>query len=266
MYKSLLIRMIKQIKIRRSMLITSFIIGLFFALIYVIFRSASNYPEPIYKKNLSSRAPACFEYVHGDKIGYDIREGDETSKVKKSIIENRVDRIISSLSNALIAYEIPQEIPYGEQKSATLNISPRAIREELETQFKSKNIDEVKIGERIRARLYGTRGNFTIVPDRYIENLVSFNGSTQWDWTLTPKNPGIEKVILVAQLIIKIDGTETYRDIKYFPKQDVEITASVFQKLEIFWSENWLPLVSLLFIPVIFASLYNIVKSKINNP
>ena len=102
----------------------------------------------------------------------------------------------------------------------------------------------MKIGERIRARLYGIRGNFTIAPDRYIEKAVSFNDNTQWEWTLTPKNPGIEKVTLDAQIIINIDGHETYRDIKNFPKKDIEITASVFQKLGIFWSENWLPLFS----------------------
>ena len=204
--------------------------------------------------------------MHGDKIGYNIRESDEVSKVKKSIIENRVDRIISSLPDALIAYEIPQEIPYGQQNIATLKISPGAIREELETQFKSDNIDEVKIGEKMRARLYGTRGNFTIAPNRYTEKAVSFPDDTQWKWTLTPKNTGIEKVTLDAQIIINIDGTETYKNIKNFPKKDVEITASVSQKLGIFWSENGLPLVSLPFIPVISASIYTIVKNKINNP
>ena len=63
MYKSLLIQMIKQIQIRRRMLITSSIIGLFFAFIFVIFRSANNSPETPYKNNVSSRAPASFEYV-----------------------------------------------------------------------------------------------------------------------------------------------------------------------------------------------------------
>jgi hypothetical protein len=168
-------------------------------------------------------------------------------------IPNELDRLLSRLPTGQIAHQIPRKVALNEQATARLTLSPKSTREELQAQFDESapiQFAEVKIGQRMRAALRGTEGHFEIMAVGSEEQAVSYQTDTEWQWTITPKKPGTEHVILTLDLLVKIEGEDSYRTIETY-RDSVEITATIGQRVTMFWNAYWQFIIGTLLLPLL---------------
>lgn len=155
--------------------------------------------------------------------------------------KNYLDHILANLPVGQLAHQIPSEVPMNSQATAMLVLSPSATHEELQAYFDDSmpvEFAEAKIGQRMRARLQGTKGNLKIAPLGSEDQAVSFNTNTKWEWTITPEKPGAERVVLSVDILLKVDGENTYRTIRTY-QESVEVTTTTVGRVSMFWGKHW---------------------------
>lgn len=166
---------------------------------------------------------------------------------------SELDAALSKLPTGTIAHQVPTSIPLEGQSKATLILSPEATYEDFQTKlstfFPIKLVD-VKIGQKMRATLKGTNSHLSITAHETAEQAISFEKDTEWNWTITPNKPGKEIVILTLEILLKIDGNESYRSIESYSEK-IEITTTPWTHTQYFVKANWQYIITTLLIPLI---------------
>ena len=140
------------------------------------------------------------------------------------------------LSN--VAFNTPEKIPYGEPSYIQFLMDPSLGKEELAKKIKEKGPVEtasISITREMEVTLTGE--DFTITPISETKQMVLPSETTEWKWSIIPQRPGKNRVHLVVNSIITIDGKEMRRSRSFDRYIEIEVTG--FQRTVIFIEDNW---------------------------
>ena len=166
---------------------------------------------------------------------------------------NSIDSsILDEIVEGIIAYEIPNSMTIGNNYKATAIIS-KAINDSIIFQeFNSQYFqrEEIKISSIVNVFLIDpTENNFNITSLNTIEQLVDDSTNTVWNWYVTPKRSGDNKLALRVTVKILNRLGENYKDIKVFEKSII-VNAPILSRIKQFITDYWQWLSTVIFIPL----------------
>lgn len=134
--------------------------------------------------------------------------------------DNSVDRALASLNKVSMGFSAPKTVGIKDTAVVHLVLSPL---EALDTVLSSLQQDEQLFGREVRAsnrmiaRLSGSKFDIKAVADE--EQAVSVNERTEWQWEITPKAAGNNKLFLSLSAVIDVEGEEMPRTLGTYSKE-----------------------------------------------
>jgi hypothetical protein len=160
----------------------------------------------------------------------------KSAKPQPSGRKRPLDMINKSLSS--IAFNTPEKIPYGEPSYIQFLMDPSLGKKELAKKIKEKGPVEtasISITREMEVTLTGE--DFNITPISETKQMVLSSETTEWKWSIIPQRPGKNRVHLVVNSIITIDGKEMRRSRSFDRYIEIEVTG--MQRTVIFLEDNW---------------------------
>ncbi len=157
-----------------------------------------------------------------------------------------LEMLQKSLSS--IAFNTPEKIPYGEPSYIQFLMDPSLGRKELANKIKEKGPVEtasISITREMEVTLTGE--DFSITPISETKQMVLPSETTEWKWSIVPQRPGKNRVHLVVNSILTIEGKEMKRSRSFDRYIEIEVTG--IQRTFIFIEDNW-HFLALGFVPV----------------
>ena len=151
---------------------------------------------------------------------------------------------------ANIAFNAPEKVPYGEPSYIQFVLDPNLDKTEIVKKIREKGhkvTARIKITRTMEVTLTGEE--FQITPIAEEEQMIALDDTTEWKWSILPKEPGKHRVHLVVNAIIRVDGVEMKRSKSFDRTIEIEVTG--IQQTVIFMQENW-PWLALGFVPLVF--------------
>ncbi len=167
-----------------------------------------------------------------------------------------VDAALRSSFEGSLAYTMPSAMTLDEVASVTLLVSPSQSPAELEAALSDVTIDDshtasatVGVTPRMRAELVGSPpGAFDIQPlHADPEQLLASAEPTTWQWSVTAKQEGRQRLTVIVYRLLTVEGKEYWRQVAY--AQSIDVTITVGQRMARF---DWLWLIGLLATGLIF--------------
>jgi hypothetical protein len=169
-----------------------------------------------------------------------------------------------ALSN--IAFNTPEKIPYGEPSYIQFVLDPSLTKEEIVKKIKEKGpvaTARIKITREMEVTLTGE--SFDITPISEQRQMIVMDETTEWKWSIVPKRPGKNRVHLVVNAIIRVDGVEMKRSKSFDRYIEIEVTG--IQRTVIFLEDNWyffaMGSVPLMFIPFRSSRLWRNRRARV---
>ncbi|HVI83550.1 MAG TPA: hypothetical protein VM717_12530 [Chthoniobacterales bacterium] len=138
---------------------------------------------------------------------------------KAATAPSEVDRLLDEMQLANIAFNAPASLGYGETIGIQLRLSTNKTPGELADMIHEpgqRETSSVKISNEMDARLTGEAFQITAVrPER---QAVSASGVTQWNWDITPKQLGQQRLHLTLDAIVRIEDHETTYTVQTFDR------------------------------------------------
>lgn len=163
-----------------------------------------------------------------------------------------IDRILSSLPLANIAFNTPQQMNINETAVIQLLLDLQQSMEELQARIEAEGERQgarIKVSPNMQAVLQASVKDFHIAPISPERQAISASQPTQWQWEVTPLRIGHHRLHLALYAVIEREGRESPRAIKTFERFiDVEITWG--QRASRFIKGNWQWLWAALVVPV----------------
>ena len=146
---------------------------------------------------------------------------------------------METLDLGQILFNPPQEMKVGVKERVEVRIA-KTITDDLSSGLRGRGvpqIEEIKVGTFMKVRLTGD--NFDIEPLGHEEQLVAGEGFTQWDWDVIPLKSGIQLLLLIVTVRIKIpdDGEET-KDYPVFERQ-IRVKVNRIYTIKKFIEKHW---------------------------
>lgn len=130
-----------------------------------------------------------------------------------------VDRILAQLSSAAIAFNTPEEIPYGETVMIELLLSLPESEQELASGITAPGPVEmarIKFSNSMEAKLTGL--GFRIEPITPETQAISRRERTRWQWAIEPIRTDVAPLQLTLSARVRVDGEITPRTIQTFER------------------------------------------------
>ena len=169
-----------------------------------------------------------------------------------------------ALSN--IAFNTPEKIPYGEPSYIQFVMDPSLTKEEIVKKIREKGpvaTARIKITREMEVTLTGE--NFDITPISEQKQMIALDETTEWKWSIVPNRPGKNRVHLVVNAIIRVDGVEMKRSKSFDRYIEIEVTG--IQRTVIFFEDNWyffaMGSVPLMFIPFRSSRLWRNRRARV---
>jgi hypothetical protein len=165
-----------------------------------------------------------------------------------------IDRIISTLGVAKIAFNTPDSMSLNEAKKLELLFSTYLSEEELKKAVAEHNVEgtiqgepDIKFSDEMEATLTGDGFQITnVLPAR---RLISKKKITEWTWDVRPLKEGKLRLHLTLNALVKIGGDPQLYPIRTY---DREYTVSVgfTDSVTNFAKDHWQWLWTTVFLPV----------------
>lgn len=190
------------------------------------------------------------------------RPGDTQSTAAPAATQDAwagVDAALRSSFEGSLAYTIPSAMTLDEVSSVTVLVSPSQSPAELEAALSDVTTNDshtasatVGVTPRMRAELVGSPPEaFDIQPlHADSEQLLASAEPTTWQWNVTARQEGRQRLTLIVYRLLTVDGQEYWRQIAY--AQSIDVTITFGQRLARF---DWLWLIGLLATGLIFPLL-----------
>lgn len=212
------------------------IISLLIALNYLVFKKSPVRKEPelcITKPESENFKPPPVKELYGlDELADELAL---TPPDLSGIIEDELKK----LAPGKILFNPPQEMQVGVRDRIEVRIA-KTITEDLSLELKGRGvpqIEEIRVGTFMKVRLMGN--NFDIKPLSHKEQLVAGEGFTQWDWDVVPLKSGMQSLLLVVTVRIKIPNyDEERKDYPVFERQ-IKVKVNLIYSISSFVYSYW---------------------------
>ena len=152
----------------------------------------------------------------------EITTSDSTDlQILKDLNYKKINDFLKDLGDANIAFNTPETIRVAETKTIALLLSQKHTTIVLEEQLKSTlsdpgviHADTVKISTTMEASLAGQ--GFSILSITPIKQIISSKEITEWKWAVTANDPGLKKLYLTLNVIIKHGDSKELHTIRRY--------------------------------------------------
>lgn len=163
------------------------------------------------------------------------------------IVENEIKK----LTPGRILFNPPTEMKVGVKERVEARIA-KTITEDLSKGLKGRGlpqIEEIRVNTLMEVRLSGD--NFDIKSLSDMDQIVTREGFTQWDWYVMPLKSGVQSLLLTVTVRIKIPNYDEER--KNYPVFERKIKVKVNPPFTIkkFIESYWQWIIGTIIIPVI---------------
>ncbi|QDU88322.1 hypothetical protein Pla175_16970 [Pirellulimonas nuda] len=155
----------------------------------------------------------------------------ESAAPEQAPPEAEIDRILAGLKSASIAFNTPEEIPYGDSAVIELRMSATQAQSSLAADVRGAGAVEtarVKFAKLMQAELTGLGFEIeAITPDT---QAISGAEPTVWRWQIEPVRTDVQPLHLTLSARVKIDGESVMRSIKTFDKE-IRVRVPLMQRV-----------------------------------
>jgi hypothetical protein len=164
----------------------------------------------------------------------------------------QIDAALRQQISGSIAYNQPESMELEEPAAIQLLLSPSLTEEQLGTQVTEPGEVQtavIQITPRMKAVLLSPLEEaFTIQPLQQDVQLVSASEPTRWTWSVTPRQAGTQRLVLVLSRLVLYEGQEYWREVETY-KADIQVNVPFTRRIQ---SIDWKWLIGIL---VALASL-----------
>ena len=164
---------------------------------------------------------------------------------------SEVDRFLNQMAFGNIVFNAPTQMNIADSSKLQLLLSLNDSVEELKknlTELGTTYSSQIGVSNRMEAILTGEQFEISnITPE---VQAISSTRTTEWNWNITPLEPGFQKLYLTMNAVIEVNGQSTPRMIRTFD-QTIEVFVTPSQKINRFISEHWEWLWATLILPLI---------------
>ncbi len=133
---------------------------------------------------------------------------------------NQVDAALRRQMTGSIAYNKPESMNLDETAMIELLLNPAVPADELGTQVTepgSVQTATVEITPQMKAVLISPLAEaFTIQPIQDEVQLISASETTRWSWSVTARESGTQKLLLVISRLVKFEGQDYWREVETY--------------------------------------------------
>jgi len=165
-----------------------------------------------------------------------------------------IDRIMSTLGVANIAFNTPNSMSLNEAKKIELLFSTYLSEEELKKAVAKHNVEgtiqsesDIKFSDEMEATLTGD--NFQITNVLPARQLISKKNMTEWTWDVRPLKEGKLRLHLTLSALVKIGGNPQLYPIRTYEREYI-VSVGFTDSLTKFAKDHWQWLWTTVFLPV----------------
>lgn len=186
--------------------------------------------------------------------------------------QSEISQIFETLPKGLFVYSCSKEMTVGIPETCTARIAndkylsnfKNAIIKGLNTQ----SIEKIKLQYTTSIMMVKLKGkNFFIeLKGNEQEQLIEDKSFSSWQWDITPKESGIQKLDFIVSVILRVPGYEELL-VKGFEANTIEVIVKVNPSfsLKFFIKKEWKYLTAILVLVVLVVLLYFIVREFSKN-
>jgi hypothetical protein len=158
----------------------------------------------------------------------------------------QIDAALRQQISASIAYNKPESMNLGQTATIELLLNPSISAEALGTQVTetgSVQTATIEITPRMKAVLLSPLAEaFTIQPIQEAVQLVSAAETTRWSWSVTARQSGTQRLVLIISRLVKYERQDYWREVETY-QADIKIAVPFAQRIT---SMDWKWLLSML--------------------
>jgi len=153
-----------------------------------------------------------------------------------------VDDILSKALSASLAYNAPDQMLLYDERIIELLVNPSVSEQELGQQVEESGrvvTGTVQITPLMKAELKAQGEAFDIIAlHDTSEQPISSTETTRWQWQVTAKKEGTQRLTMVVYMLVKYDGKDYWREVETY-RNDISVNVTFGQRLsQIDW--KWL--------------------------
>lgn len=168
----------------------------------------------------------------------------------KSDTFNAIDETLSKLPLGNIAFNVPRAMNIDTTTMIQLALGLKTSVDKLKEMIAAtgeKVGANIRIADRMEARLSGQGFSITaITPET---QAISGTDITKWEWEVTPKREGVQRLHLTLSVLLNVDGASTGRAVRTFDR-DIDIQVTLKQRVSAFLVNNWQWLWAVILVPI----------------
>ena len=167
--------------------------------------------------------------------------------------QSTLDSILKALPWGNIAFNVPETIRLDELKPIQLVMSRTKSIEEVRKAIQEKGKVEsspIQISDSMEAILTSSNEAFDITQIGPQRRPISGNQDTVWTWDVRAVKPGTQRLHVVLNAIVKVDGVESPYLIKQFDREYQVYVPWRQKPLFAFLGNNWQWLWTAIFLPI----------------
>jgi hypothetical protein len=158
----------------------------------------------------------------------------------------QIDAALRQQITGSIAYNKPETMNLGETTTLELLLNPTVSAEVLGTQVTEPGRVQtatIEITPQMKAELISPLVEaFTIQPIQDEVQLVSASQTTRWSWSVTARQSGTQKLVLVVSRLVKFEGQDYWREVETYTA-DIQIVVPFARRIS---SLDWKWIVSII--------------------
>lgn len=179
--------------------------------------------------------------AHTDRGGIGNALPEVPASLPSSVLNTNVDQILSLMSSAHYAFNVPQKMKVKEsayiELKLSLNKSIAQLKDSIEANGKIES-GKVKVSDRMRAQLISDKEVIEVIPLSTEEQAIDSFEMVHWKWKLVPKSAGKHTIDLQLIAIMNVNGKDVPRLFKTL-NETIEVEVTYSHLIESFYDENW---------------------------
>ena len=176
-----------------------------------------------------------------------------------------VDDILRRAVTGSIAYNAPNAMQLNEVVTIQLLLNPSISEADLGKQIEESGAvttGTIQVTPLMKAELLAPDGTFIIVPlHDTAEQPISATETTRWQWQVTAKQEGTQRLTLVVYMLVKYDGKDYWREVETY-RNDIIVNVTFIQRLQMF---DWKWLIGLLLTSSVVPFVWRWIKKRIQS-
>jgi hypothetical protein len=175
-----------------------------------------------------------------------------------------IDQLFEEAMQANFAYNAPENMELNQTSTIRLLLNPSAGPDELATQVAEKGSNVVQgsleITPRMKAELRAQDEDAMLVRPLHdsAEQLVSPEETTKWEWWVTARKEGQQRLTLIVYRLVKYEGHEYWREVTSY-QSDIAITVTLAQRIQ---ALDWSWIIGILATAILIPALWRWIDSR----